>query len=587
MTTVNSEPAPTPAPAPAPDPPPSPQQQPAQAQATSNDRQVVEVIDRADDDKFRHDWRVLGIFAVLVLLSFLSALDASIITTSLPTITREIGGGGQYVWVANAYLFASTVPQPFYGQLADVVGRRDPFFASLALFLLGSGLAGGARDAATLIGARVVQGLGSAGLYVLPEIIMCDLVPPRRRGPYLSALLSTAAVGTTVGPIVGGALAQAGWRWIFWINLPVVGVGAVAMVFLFRVRYRGRRTWRAVLARLDLVGNAIFVPSVLAIFFGLIMGGNRSAGFPWDSWRIILPLVLGILGWIGFHVYEASPFCREPSMPPRLFKHRTSSVGYLMIFLIATFSQAISFFLPVYFQAVKGATPLMSGIDYLPFTIALLILAGSAAGFLTKTGRYRPVHWVGWALSAVGAGLFSMLDEKSSTGAWIGFQIVAAGGVGFIFTVSLPSTLAALDESDVAVATGTYAFLRTFGFVWGVTMSSIAFNGQVNTHLNSITDPSVRELLADGAAYAYASGAGGDSGRIGDLPEPSKSQVIHVYVLAMRVVWLIFVGVSAIGFFSTFVERHIELRKEHATEFGLADRESPAGEAADAEKRSP
>ncbi|KAK7740648.1 hypothetical protein SLS62_011045, partial [Diatrype stigma] len=138
---------------------------------------------------------------------------------------------------------------PFYGQLANVFGRRNPFFVSLALFLVGSGLAGGAHNASTLIAARVIQGLGSAGLYVLPEIIMCDIVPPRHRGPYLSSLLSTAALGTTVGPIIGGALAQANWRWIFWINLPVVAVGTVCMIVLLEVKYARSQTWRVALSR--------------------------------------------------------------------------------------------------------------------------------------------------------------------------------------------------------------------------------------------------------------------------------------------------------------------------------------------------
>ncbi|KAI1169514.1 major facilitator superfamily domain-containing protein [Nemania sp. FL0916] len=546
----------------------------AQHQAQAQPQHDVALTDDAPHDKFKPTCKVLGIFGVLILVSFFSALDASILATSLPTITREIGGQGVYVWIANSYLFAATVLQPLYGQLANVFGRRNPFFASLALFVLGSGLAGGSQNVTTLIAARVIQGLGSGGIYVLPEIIMCDVVPPRHRGPYLSALLSTSAVATTVGPIIGGALAQSNWRWVFYINLPTVGVAIVAMALLLRVKYQRSLTWRVALSRIDFLGNAIFVPSIVAIFFALITGGNVGMGFAWNSFRVIVPLVLGILGWIAFHVYQASPVCKEPTVPPRLFRHRTSIVGFIMIFLASSFTQALSFFLPIYFQAVKGSTPLLSGVRYLPFTIALILLAGAAAGFLSKTGRYRPVHWAGWVLSAVGAGLLSTLQENSRAGSWISFQIITAAGVGFIFTVSLPSTLAALDDADVAVATATYAFLRTFGTVWGVTISSIAFNNQVNTHLNSITDASFRGLLANGAAYTYASGLGDGSNRIDDLPEPTKSQVIHVYVLATRVVWLVFAGISVVGFLSTFLEKHIDLKKEHTTEFGLEEHNS-------------
>lgn len=527
-------------------------------------------------EEFRHTWRIWAIFLVLTLLSFLSALDSSIITTSLPTITREIGGSSQYVWIANSYLFASTVPQPLYGQISNIFGRRNPLLVAICFFFVGSGLAGGAHNATTLMAARVIQGLGTGGLYVLPEIIMCDLIPPRHRGPYLSALLSTAAIGNTAGPIIGGALAQShpGWRWIFWINLPITAVGLVSMVFLLRVKYERSQSWATALARVDLLGNAIFVPSMVSTFFGLIMGGNNTTGFSWNNWRIILALVLGIVGWIGFHVHQASPICYEPSMPPRLFKNRTSVVGFLMVFLASIMSQGISYFLPIYFQAIKGSSPLMSGVYYLPFTIGLLLLAVTAGVFLSKTGLYKPAHLAGWALSAIGVGLFSMLNRETSIGAWVGFQVIAAGGTGFIFTVSLPSTLAGLSESDVAVATGTYAFVRTFGFVWGVTISSITFNSQINSHLSTIDDPSVRQLLADGAAYTYAAGLNGGSQKIGNLLEPTRSQVINVYTQAIRTVWLVFVGVSCLGFVTTFVEKQIKLREQHTTEFGLVDKEA-------------
>ncbi|KAI0112998.1 major facilitator superfamily domain-containing protein [Daldinia grandis] len=516
-----------------------------------------------EPESFQHSWRIWTIFLVLCMLSFMASIDSTIITTSLPIVTREVGGGGQYVWIANSYLFACTVPQPLYGQIADIFGRRNPIFVAIALFTLGSGLAGGAHNVGMLITGRTIQGLGSGGLYVLSDIIICDLIPPRYRGPYMSAVLSTAAIGTTIGPIIGGALAQENWRWVFWINIPVMGVGLLAIILALNVRYKRSPTWFHALSRVDFLGNAIFIPTMVALFFGLIMGGQN--GYPWGSWRIVLPLVLGVLGWAAFHVYEASSICREPSMPTRLFKHRTSATGFLMIFLASIIMQGIGYFLPIYFQAVKGTTPLMSGVSFLPFALAIIPFGGLAGGFMSKTGLYRPLHWVGFALSAVGAGLFSILHETSSRGAWIGFQVIASGGTGLIFTATLPSTLAALPESDVAVATGTYSFVRSLGLVWGATMASIAFNGQVNAHLDIVADPGVRSLLADGGAYTYAGGLTG-------LPDSTRGQVIRVYELALRTTWLVFVGVACLGFLVTFVEKHVELRKDHSTEFGLANK---------------
>ncbi|KAL6808540.1 MFS general substrate transporter [Trichoderma sp. SZMC 28015] len=542
------------------------QSQQVQPQSTEKDNEDIRV---GEAEKFQHSWRLWCVFIVLCLLSFISAIDATIVTTSLPTITRDIGGSQEYVWVVNSFLFTSTVPQPLFGQISDIFGRRNPMIVAIALFGLGSGLAGGAQNPGMLIAARTIQGLGSGGLYVLSDIIVCDMVPPRHRGPYLSAILSTAAIGTTIGPIIGGALALKNWRWIFWLNLPAAAIGLLAIVLILNVKYTRSPSWRHALSRVDFLGNIIFVPSMVSIFFGLIMGGTR--GYPWKSWKIIVPLILGVLGWITFHVHQASPVCREPSMPPRLFKHRTSSGGFIIIFLGAIILQAINYFLPVYFQGVKGATPLMSGVYFLAFALAIMPFGGMAGFFMSKTGYYIPLHWLGFALSAIGVGLFSTLDESSSRAAWIGYQVLASGGTGIIFTATLPSTLAALPESDVAVATGTYSFVRSFGLVWGATMASIAFNGQINSHATSISNQEIRNLLIDGGAYAYAAV---QNGGIAELPDPTRSQVIAVYVKALRVVWWIVTAISGLGFLATFIEKHVELRKSHSTEYGLSGEDS-------------
>ncbi|KAH6609100.1 MFS transporter [Trichoderma cornu-damae] len=527
---------------------------------------------RVDElEKFKHTWRLWCVFLVLCLLSLISAIDATIVTTSLPTITRDIGGSQEYVWVVNSFLFTSTVPQPLFGQISDIFGRRNPMIVAISLFAIGSGLAGGSQSPGMLIAARAIQGLGSGGLYVLSDIIVCDMVPPRHRGPYLSAILSTAAIGTTIGPIVGGALALKNWRWIFWLNLPASAIGLLAIILILNVKYRRSLTWRHALARVDFLGNIIFVPSMVSIFFALIMGGTH--GYPWKSWKIILPLVLGILGWAIFHFHQASPICREPSMPPRLFKHRTSSGGFVIIFLGAIVLQAINYFLPIYFQGVKGASPLMSGVYFLAFALAIMPFGGMAGAFMSKTGRYIPLHLLGFSLSAIGIGLFSTLNASSSRAAWIGYQVLASGGTGIIFTATLPSTLAALPEADVAVATGTYSFVRSFGLVWGATMASIAFNGQINSNLASVSDQEIRNLLIDGGAYAYAAV---QHHGIAELPDPTRGQVISVYVKALQTVWWIVTAISCLGFFCTFIEKHVELRKSHSTEYGLDNKGSTA-----------
>lgn len=154
-------------------------------------------------------FRFWAIFVALCLLAFISALDVAIITTALPSITADIGGASQYVWIANSFVIASSVLQPLTGQLANILGRRTPLVASTLLFALGSGIAGGAKNPEMLISGRCVQGIGAGGIYVLLDIVCCDLVPLRERGKYLGLMFSWSGLAAALGPVLGGVLADA------------------------------------------------------------------------------------------------------------------------------------------------------------------------------------------------------------------------------------------------------------------------------------------------------------------------------------------------------------------------------------------
>jgi MFS family permease len=258
-------------------------------------------------------FRFWGTFVALCLLAFISALDVAIITTALPTITADIGGSKQYIWIANSFVLASSVPQPLFGQLANLFGRKTPIIVSTALFLIGSGIGGGAINPAMLIAGRSIQGLGAGGIYVLLDIVCCDLVPLRERGKYLGLMFSWSGVAAALGPVLGGALAQSNWRWIFYLNIPICGLALAAILYFMKVK-TGASTQVgqkegvvSKLKKLDVLGNLIFIPSMIAILLGLIMGGVEH---PWSSWQIILPLVLGGVGWVVFHIQQA--FARNP-----------------------------------------------------------------------------------------------------------------------------------------------------------------------------------------------------------------------------------------------------------------------------------
>lgn len=530
----------------------------------------------------RHTIRFWGTFAALCILCFISALDATIITIALPQITESVGGATQYVWIANSFIVATAVLSPLTGQVANAVGRRWPLIGSTALFALGSGISGGAHSATMIIAGRVVQGIGAGGINVLLDIVCCDLVPQRERGKYLGLMFAWSGVAAALGPPVGGALAQANWRWIFWMNLPICGLSLGAMLLFMRVKIGGPvsvvnattensntapaiSAWKK-LGEVDYFGNALFTLSMIAVLFGLIEGGTTH---PWSSWRIILPLVLGGVGWIVFHIQQH--YAKQPSVPTRLFANRTSATAYLLTFLTSILVQASAYFLPIYFQAVKGTTILQSGVDFLPMAMGTLVFAVVAGILLSHFGRYKPLHAISLALSALAFGLLTRLDAETPTAAWAWYELIASMGAGLSLSVLLPAILAGLPEADVAAASSTYSFIRTFGWIWGVTVPGIIFNAVFDQNLKKISDPTLRSQLAGGQAYSFASQV--HSVR-GDYSDVVWSEVWGVYIQSLKAIWWFGLAISLVSFFAVGFEKELELRKDLDTEYGLDERKA-------------
>ena len=509
------------------------------------------------------DLRFWLVMLGLAMAGFVSATDGTIIFTALPTIARDLDGQGEYIWLGNSYVLASTAIQPLYGQLSNIFGRRYPMIIAITLFALGSGIAGGAHAPAMFIAGRLVQGLGAGGMIMLVDLIVCDLVPLRERSTYLSSVLGACALGTLVGPVLGGAIVtRTTWRWAFWINLPICALTLAVTIPFMRLSWKRSPTWKLSLARIDYVGNFVFIASITSILIGLIQGGIT---YPWSSWRTILPIVLGTAGWLLFFAHQASPICKEPTMPPRLFANWTSGTAYLLDFIISLLLEWYVYTLPLYFQSLRAASPLVSGIDILPINAFMIPSAAIAGALLTKFGKYKPFHWIGFAVLAIACGLCSTLTATSSKAAWVCFEIIAAIGIGFPLATQLPAIQAVLPESDTAITTSTYSFIRSFGFVWGATIPSIVFNSRVNLLLDRIDDFTVRAALANGNAYSYAN-------KVQALSGLALKQTLDVYAEALKVVWLVGLAFSLLGFVFVFAEKHVEMRVTLDTEFGLERR---------------
>ncbi|KAL4789187.1 major facilitator superfamily domain-containing protein [Aspergillus venezuelensis] len=505
------------------------------------------------------------------MTTFLSALDTSILFTALPTIAQDLQSETLYVWTVNSYLVSCTAMQPIIGQTANIFGRRWLTISSVIFFALGSGISGGATSTAMLIGGRAVQGIGAGGINTLIDIVISDLVPLRERGNYIAIMGAIWTIGSVIGPVIGGAFAEnVSWRWVFYINLPLCGVSLVLLLLFLRVKTPPSTSIRARLKRIDILGNTILIASVVSVLIALTWGGTVYA---WSSWRTLVPLIVGAAGMAGFLLHQGSRLCPdEPTMPLRLFSNRTAAFTYLLVFIQAILLYKVCAMLPVYFQAVLDASPTTSGVYLLP--ISLTTAPFGIAGGLTiaKTGHYRSLHYAGYALMALGVGLFTMLDENSATGRWVGFQMLFGAGTGLVFPSTLPAIQASLPESDVATATATWAFIRSFGSVWGVAIPVAVFNDRVNDLLHRVEGAGLRDLLADGGAYSLA-GEGG----LGDFLEQIGdgevvSQVTGVYVDSLRLVWQVALAFVLLGILLCFPVRGLVLRTEVETEFGLEEK---------------
>ncbi|PWY66365.1 MFS general substrate transporter [Aspergillus sclerotioniger CBS 115572] len=511
--------------------------------------------------------RFFAIIAALALSGLLTSLEATITSTALPTITADLGGADLYVWVVNGYYLTQTAFQPLFGQIADIYGRRWPMIISAVMFTLGSGLSGGASNINMLIAGRLIQGIGAGGINVLIEIIVCDLLPLRERGRYLGLMFGLIAIGTTLGPLFGGLIVQySTWRWVFYLNVPIGGAAMVILYLFLRVKSDHTPDYWMRLKRIDWIGNTVFVLAMVSVLIALSWGGSQ---YPWSSFRIIVPLVMGFVGFGLFLLYEASPYCINPTMPLHLFANRTSGTAFGLTFLHSLSAISVMYFLPVYFQAVLAASPSRSGVDLLPTILFMIPAAITAGGLLSKLGRYRPIQHVGFALMIIGFGLLTLLHADATTGQWVGYQVLSALGTGLALPLLLPAVQASLTESDTALSTSTWSFTRSFGLIWGATIPTAAFNNRVNTLLGRVTDSAIAAQLADGKAYEQATKRFMDS-----ITDPViRAQVVSVYVDAIRTVWYVSMAFAGLAFLLVFVENEIPLRKELETKFSIEEKD--------------
>jgi EmrB/QacA subfamily drug resistance transporter len=472
---------------------------------------------------FSHRQRIVILFGVMAGM-LLFALDQGIVGTALPRIVSDLGGLDQLSWVVTAYLLTSTAATPLWGKVSDLYGRRWTFQLAIGIFLVGSVLCGLSQNMLELIAFRALQGAGGGGLFAVALSIIGDVIPPRERGRYQGYFGAVFGVSSVAGPLLGGWLTDGpGWRWIFYVNLPVGLAALVVTSMVLRmpvVRHPHR---------IDYAGAVAIVAAVSCLLLYLDWRGRE---YGWTE--------PGALALLGAFVVLAAAFvliearAQEPIIPLRLFRNPVFSVGNAFGFLagIAMFGGFI--FLPVYLQAVKGFSPTASGLSLLPAIIGIFSTSITSGQLISRTGRYKVFPVIGAAVLTLALFLLSHLSVDTPFWQVALYEYLFGAGLGFTMQTIVTAVQNAVDFRDLGVATGSTTFFRQMGASIGVAI------------FGSVLTSRLTHYLAEGLAKAgIRPGAGGlkfdanDVQAIQRLTEPAKGLVLSAFSHALDDVFLV------------------------------------------------
>lgn len=514
--------------------------------------------------KWRREEGFWRSFVAICIPLLLSALEGSVTNTALPTISDVLDLGTQFSWVATAFLLASMIFQPLYGQLGDMWGRKYPMMAAVAVFATGSAICGSADSGAVLIFGRVVQGLGTGGIDLFAEMILCDIVPLRKRGPYLAIKHAVFAVGTTLGPLLGGVFAEHGWRWCFLVNIPICVLAIAVMYFWLHVGGGFEMkdvSFKEGMKKVDLCGTAMLTTSVILLLVALSTGG---ASHPWGNAAVIVPFTFSIFGFAAFAVFQRSGYCAHPIMPKEVFSNRTTNVAFALTAIHGFITYGFQFFLPPFLQAVKGSSPMQSGIAVLPTTLVVVVFAAVGGPLLTLWGRYRPIHMIGFGCIAFGLLPWITVEKDWPFAAWLCLQLLPAAGCGIVVSSMLPAVQVKLPEKTTGQSSASWAFLRGTGSLFGVAIPGAIFNARFASLLSGISSASARKQLENGQAYQRATSA-----FIRKFEPGVQSELVHSFTESLHCVWIVYTVMAAIGLLLTPLEKEHKMRKEVNSAYGL------------------
>ena len=424
----------------------------------------------------------------VMLAIFMTAIDAYIVATAMPTIVADLGGFRLFSWAFAAYLLAQAVTIPIYGRLADLYGRKRVFFAGTSVFLLGSLLCGFAWGMVPLILFRVLQGAGAGAVQPIATTIIGDIYAPVERARmqgYVSGVFGVAAI---IGPTLGAFVVEhVSWSLVFWVNLPI-GAATFLMFGLFLHEHREPRRHR-----IDYLGSVLLILGVGAPMLALVQVGNS------DGVTLAALAVGGVIALAALAAHERR--AAEPMLPVTLWRNRVVAVGCLAGFFNGALMMAISGFLPTYVQGAMGRNATAAGVVLAASSVSWAF-ASMASGRLMIRTSYRLAASIGGFCLVAGSWVLITLEPASGV-LWAGFGAFILGvGMGFCNTAFIVSIQASVDWNRRGMATSATMFMRIVGQSVGAAVFGAILNFGISSQLpdagdavNRLMSPAARQNL--------------------------------------------------------------------------------------------
>ncbi|MGH1549874.1 MDR family MFS transporter [Leifsonia poae] len=504
--------------------------------------------------------QVLESLSGLLLGMFVSILAGTVVSTSMPRIISELHGDQTaYTWVVTSTLLATTVSTPIWGKLADLLNRKLLIQLALGLFVVGSALAGFSQNTDMLIGFRVVQGLGAGGLTALSQIIMADIISPRERGRYMGLFGGIMAVGTVGGPLIGGLLTDSvGWRWNFFVGVPVAIVAIILLQITLKLPKRPARK-----VRIDYLGAAFLAAGVSLLLIWVSLAGKD---FDWNSAQTYWMVGGAVALLLAFLVTEF--LVKEPIIPLAMFKNRTFTLAVIASISVGVAMFGTSVYLGQYMQLARGATPTESGLLTLPMIFGLLLSSMIVGNLISRFGKWKGYMIVGSILLAVGLYLMSTISFDTNYVVLSVYMLILGAGVGMVMQNLVLIVQNTVQPEQLGAASSNVAFFRSLGGTIGVSVMGSVLGSTVVNLMSDRKDDLLAAAAKSGAkgVAALKSLASGQLPQVDTLPAGVRTIVESVYGQAVAGIFLIAVPLAIVTIIAILFLPNITLGTKTAIE---------------------